>query len=126
MRRESPSHQGLRACAEAQYVCRACCIGHDHAHLVLGRHERDPEVVSGHLKAQAIRELTSRGIHPLAGFTGKRGGLPTPWGEGCWKVFIDDEAQLRSAIKYVNHHPKKEGLSDQDWEFVARREVIQL
>jgi hypothetical protein len=97
-----------RACAEAQYVCRACCIGHDHAHLVLGRHDRDPEVIAGHLKSQATRQLTAHGIHPLIGYTGKRGGLPTPWSEGCWKVFIDGESQLTAAIRYVNRHPKKE------------------
>lgn len=106
-----------RASTEAQYLCLACCIGHDHAHLVLGRHDRDPEVIAGHLKSNATRELTSLGIHPLNGFTGKRGGLPTPWSEGCWKVFIDDEAQLGSAIKYVQRHPQKEGLPAQSWDF---------
>jgi hypothetical protein len=107
-----------RACAEADYLRGACCIGHDHAHLVLGRHERDAQVIVGHLKAQATRELTARGIHPLSGYTGKRGGLPTPWSEGCWKVFIDDEDQLAKAIQYVQRHPAKEGLPAQSWEFV--------
>jgi len=108
-----------RACTEAQYMCLACCIGHDHAHLVIQRHDRDPEIIAGHLKSHATRELTSRGIHPLNGYTGKRGGLPTPWSEGCWKVFINDAAQLQSAIRYVQQHPTKEGLATQVWECVA-------
>jgi REP-associated tyrosine transposase len=112
-----------RVCAEPNYPCLACCIGHDHAHLVLGRHERDPEVIAGHLKAQATRELTALGIHPLNGFIGKRGGLPTPWAEGCWKVFIDKQDQLASAMRYVRAHPQKEGLAPQTWSFVQALEI---
>jgi hypothetical protein len=107
-----------RACDEAGYLCYACCIGHDHAHLVLGRHDRDAKVISGPLKAHATRQLTERGIHPLAGYTGKRGGVPTPWGEGCWKVLIDEHRQLLSAIRYVQRHPQKEGLGNQEWAFI--------
>lgn len=108
-----------RACDEAQYRCRACCIGHDHAHLVIARHDRQITVIAGHLKAAATRSLTDSGVHPLTGHTGKRGGLPTPWSEGCWKVFIDDDEQLASAIRYVERHPEKEGLGSQMWEFVV-------
>jgi REP element-mobilizing transposase RayT len=107
-----------RACAEGAYNCFACCIGHDHAHLVLGRHDRDPETIVGHLKSHATRELRQRRIHPLNGHIGKRGGLPTPWSEGCWKVFINDRAQLHAAIAYVQRHPAKEGLPAQDWSFI--------
>jgi hypothetical protein len=107
-----------RACAEGDYLCFGCCIGHDHAHLVLARHDRDPQVIVGHLKSHATRELTARGIHPLCGHVGKRGGLPTPWSEGCWKVFIDDDAQLQAATAYVERHPAKERLAPQDWDWV--------
>lgn len=107
-----------RACAEADYVCRACCIGFDHAHLVLDPHPREIVVIAGHIKSHATRELTQRGLHPLNGFIGKRGGLPTPWSEGCWKVFLDTSDQVRAATAYVERHPRKEGLSDQKWGFV--------
>jgi hypothetical protein len=112
-----------RACDEATYICLACCIGHDHAHLVLKRHTRDIEVIAGHLKSNATRALTALNSHPLARHIGKRGGLPTPWSEGCWKVFIDDEAQLRGAIAYVERHPGKEGLPTQHWDFVRPNRV---
>ena len=107
-----------RACVEANYVCCACCIGFDHAHLVFDAHPREMTVIAGHLKAQATRELTQREIHPLAGFIGKRGGLPTPWSEGCWKVFLDTPDHVRAAVAYVERHPQKEGLNDQAWSFV--------
>ncbi len=108
-----------RACAEADYHCSACCIGHDHAHLVLRRHPRDPRTIAGHLKAHATRELTQQAIHPLATYTGKRGGAPTPWSEGCWTVFIDNADQLHAAMRYVQQHPIKEGLAAQTWEWVG-------
>jgi REP element-mobilizing transposase RayT len=109
-----------RACAEADYHCFACCIGHDHAHLILRRHERDPLIIAGHLKAHATRELTRQNIHRLATFIGKRGSAPTPWSEYSWNVFIDDDAQLHAAIRYVQQHPSKEGLSRQTWEWTTR------
>ena len=51
-------------------------------------------------------------------YIGKRGGLPTPWSEGCWKVFIDTKEQCAAAIAYVERHPVKEGLPKKRWPFV--------
>ena len=107
-----------RACGDGHYVCLACCIGHDHAHLVIEQHAREPDVIVGHLKSHATRAMTELGIHPLTGYIGKRGGLPTPWSEGCWKVFIDTKEQCAAAIAYVERHPVKEGLPEQRWPFV--------
>jgi hypothetical protein len=109
-----------RSCVEGEYRCFACCIGYDHAHLVIQRHTREMTVIAGHLKAGATRALAERNIHPLMNHIGKRGGAPTPWSEGCWKVFIDSDEQLSKATAYVELHPGKEGLSAQNWGFVAR------
>ena len=110
-----------RACTEGHYVCFACCIGHDHAHLVIQRHQRDPETIAGHLKSHATRGLTHRGLHPLNGHIGKRGGLPTPWSEGAGRYSSTTTPNSNAAIRYVERHPQKEGLAIQDWEFVANR-----
>jgi hypothetical protein len=107
-----------RAIREADYPCKACCIGHDQAHLLLGRHDRDATIIAGHLKSHATRELTARGVHPLANFVCKRGTTPTPWSEGCWKVFIDDQRQVGTAVGYVDQHADEEGLPRQRWSFV--------
>ncbi|HZZ41344.1 MAG TPA: hypothetical protein VFE58_00265 [Tepidisphaeraceae bacterium] len=107
-----------RACAESNYHCLACCIGHDHAHLVFDRHSREIPVIAGHLKSAATRELTTLNLHPLTNFTGKRGGLPTPWSEGSWKVFLTTPNHLQTAITYVQQHPLKERLPIQRWNFV--------
>ncbi len=108
------------ACEDADYRCVACCIGHDHAHLAILKHHREITTIAGHLKAYATRALTAAAVHPLHGHFGKRGGLPTPWSEGCWKVFVDNPTQLVAAIGYITRHPDKEGLRAQRWSFLAQ------
>ena len=104
----------------AGYSVLAGCIGHDHAHLVLGRHARTVEQIARHLKSKATMHLTRAGLHPLRGYLLPTGAAPTPWAEKCWSVFINDVPQLRAAIRYVERHPAKEGLSAQRWSFLGQ------
>ena len=62
--------------------------------------------------------LTRSDVHPLRAYHKPDGTVPTPWSEGIWSVFINDEDQLISAIRYLERHPEKEGLPRQDWPFV--------
>jgi REP element-mobilizing transposase RayT len=107
------------AIAEAGYVIRAACIGHDHSHLVVERHARTIEEIARHLKSKATMALTRAGIHPLRNYATNRGTVPTPWTAKCWSVFVNDDAQLMAAIRYVERHPMKEGLAPQLWSFVT-------
>jgi hypothetical protein len=107
------------AVSTAGYNVLAGGIGYDHAHLVIERHRRLIEQIAQHLKAKATMHLTSAGIHPLQRFATARGAAPTPWSVGCWSVFINAEDQLRAAIRYVQRHPRKEGLPLQTWGFLA-------
>lgn len=116
--RESIGDGFALAATEGSYRIRACCIGYDHAHIVVERQERDIEKIVAHLKSKASMQVTLAGIHPMANFA-ENSRIPTMWGEGCWKVFIDDLAQLHAAIAYVERHPIKEGLSAQQWKFVV-------
>jgi REP element-mobilizing transposase RayT len=106
-----------RAVEEGNYVVHACCIGYDHAHLVIARHSRTIERISGHFKSKSSMALRAAGCHPLACHP-KGDTIPSPWSDGSWSVFINDEAQARSAIDYVTRHPMKEGLTAQQWAFV--------
>ena len=106
------------AVLEGGYYVLACCIGHDHAHLVVGGHERTIERIASHLKSKATMYLTKSDLHPLRSFRKPDGAVPTPWSEGIWSVFINDDAQLAAAIQYVQRHPEKEGLPSQSWPFV--------
>jgi len=107
------------AVEEAGYAVLGGCVGHDHAHLVLVRHDRPAERVAQHLKARATMALSRGGRHPLAGHQAAGGAVPTPWAAGCWKVFIDDAAHLRAAIRYVERHPLKEDLPAERWTFLT-------
>jgi len=105
-----------RAIAESEYKVHACCVGHDHAHLVMARHSRTIEQIATHLKSRATMALTREGVHPLRSFGNP---MPTPWVAGAWSVFVNDPAQLTAAVRYVERHPIKEGLPAQQWGFLS-------
>jgi REP element-mobilizing transposase RayT len=108
-----------QAVREAGCLIHACCIGHDHSHAVLGRHERRIERIASHLKSKATMAMTRAGVHPLAEFRRPDDTIPSPWSDGIWSVFINDVDQLRAAIAYVERHPEKEGLAAQVYPFVT-------
>ena len=52
-----------QAVRESAYAILACCIGNDHAHLVVARHARTIEQIATHLKSKATMSLNrSEGI----------------------------------------------------------------
>ena len=112
-----------KAVTESSYEVLACCIGHDHAHLVVARHARTIEQIASHLKSKATMSLTRADVHPLRACRKPDGTVPTPWSEGIWSVFINDEEQLSAAIRYVLRHPETEGLPMRNWPFVRPARV---
>ena len=125
VRFDGPMHAAMalgfaEACEKSGVVLHACAIGHDHVHVIVARHETlTIERVVSSLKSAATRRLSADRLHPLARYASDDDAAPTPWSEGCWKVFINDEAQLHSAIAYVVRHPMKEGLAAQPWDFLV-------
>src|SRR5690349_9502436 len=90
--RESIATGFARVCEEFGFVVHACAIGFDHVHIVTARDpQRTIENVVAVLKARATSQMKSDGTHPMRRYD----PVPTPWGKGCWSVFIDDEEQLR-------------------------------
>jgi REP element-mobilizing transposase RayT len=108
-----------RAATEGGYPIHACAILDDHAHLVLGRHDRLISQIVAHLKARATQQLSAEGLHPLARYSDKDGATPTPWARKYWKVFIDRVGWVRNAIDYVNGNPEKEGKRRQHWKMIV-------
>jgi hypothetical protein len=45
--------------------------------------------------------------------------MPSLWEEGLWKVFLDDDANIKAAINYVEQNPVKEGKPLQRWSFLT-------
>ena len=80
------------------------------------------QIVS-HLKSRATRELRARGIDPMQQFRDPDGSIPSPWGGGLWKVYINNPEHYQAAIRYVENNPAKEGKEQQRWSFVVPWEV---
>ena len=112
-----------QAVREGRYQLHALCIGHDHSHAVVGRHVRTIERIAGHLKSKATMALTRADVHPLRAFRTPAGVMPSPWSEGVWSVYINEEEHLRDAMEYVRRHPIKEGLSAQHYSFLVAAPV---
>ena len=100
----------------------ACAILAEHVHLVIARHTYHVEQAVVLLKGEASRMLSERNIHPMAKFPRRKERLATCWARGEWKVFLNDAADLKRAIAYVEGNPAKEGLRSQTWPFVSEPE----
>ena len=101
------------------YRIHAFAILPEHGHLVLGRHHYKVEQVVRRLKQAAGKQLELDELHPFAGLVARRGALPTPFAAKCWHCFIDTDEYTRSAIRYVERNPQKEGKPRQKWSFVV-------
>jgi len=113
--------QGFAKAVEASgYGVLACAVMPEHVHVVVRRHEQDVERMVGHLKGRASKRMEESGVHPMMEF--RRGDeIPSPWAEGCWKVFLDGAGDIERAAKYVEENPLREGMKRQEWYFLEHR-----
>jgi len=100
-----------RAFAESSRTCVACSILPQHVHLILGETERPINQVISHLKARATNRLREARHWP--------DDRPI-WARGSWRVFLDSDDQIATAIAYVEANPEKEGKPPQRWSFVRK------
>jgi REP element-mobilizing transposase RayT len=105
--------------AKSGVVMRACSILPEHVQLVILRHTYKIESIVNLLNGAATRSLIAEEIHPLAAHRTAKGSYPKAFARGQWKCFIDNQAYLRSAIRYVEENPIKEGMRRQVWRCVA-------
>lgn len=103
------------AIARSGYCFYACSILPEHVHAVLARSRYHIEYVVGQLKGEATKQLKRDGLHPF----GQLADPPSPWGRNCWKVYLNTEAAIRRAIRYVEQNPVKEGKPLQHWSFAT-------
>ncbi len=97
----------------------ACVILPEHAHLVIARHDYPVERVVNLLKGQSTRRLIQESLHPFVAHPTPTGRPPKMWGRGHWKVYLDSDADIRRAIRYVRDNSAKEGKRPQRWSFVT-------
>jgi REP element-mobilizing transposase RayT len=96
----------------------ACVVLPGHVHLVVGKLRYPVERFVNRLKGGATRQLIADGVHPLLD-RAKSGKVPTVWGRGLRKVYLNSETEVRQRIKYVEDNPLKEGKPRQRWSFVV-------
>jgi REP element-mobilizing transposase RayT len=101
----------------------ACSILPEHVHLVVARHTYPVEQIANLLKGEATRQLLAEDLHPLAAWKRAGGRVPGCWARGEWKVFLDSEAAILRAIRYVEQNPVKDGKPLQSWPFVTPYQV---
>jgi REP element-mobilizing transposase RayT len=95
----------------------ACAILPDHVHVVVRASRRNPRRVVGHLKREAALQLLAEQMHPFQ--RDAKGKLPSCWAENSWCVYLDELADVRRAIQYVELNPVKEGKPKQRWSFIT-------
>ncbi len=104
---------------KSRYTLWACSILPEHVHLVVARHTYDVEQICTLLKGEATKQLKAGALRPLAKHQRADGKLPPVWAEKQWKVYLDNEEAIETAIQYVEQNPVKEGRPQQQWPFVT-------
>jgi REP element-mobilizing transposase RayT len=97
----------------------ACAILPEHVHLVIARHTCKVEQIVNLLKGAATQALLAEGLHPFVDQRKPNGQIPTCWAGKGWKVFLDTQADIQRAIRYVEENPLKEGKPPQRWSLVT-------
>lgn len=91
------------------YTVWACFVGTNHAHLCIRYHRDKYEEMFAHLTAQSRTSLCANNLvsdaHPV-------------WANRPYSVFLHSPDDIRRVITYIEKNAVKEGLSDQQWDFV--------
>ena len=112
-----------QAVAESNYIVRACSIMPDHVHAVVDRHEHPAELIIGHFKKNATRQLLNSGLHPMQDAMEREHKRISCWTSRGWKVFLDSPQDIDRAVRYVNNNPIRAGFKAQHWNFVTAHSV---
>jgi REP element-mobilizing transposase RayT len=112
--------RGFAAYAERSEVAvHACAIMPDHIHIVIDGYAASVDPIVVQLKGAATRQLIAEDLHPFMGALDRRGRRPSAFARGCWKVYLDDDADVERSIRYVEQNPIRAGFSPQRWRFVT-------
>ena len=103
----------------------ACSILPEHVHFILARHRYRIEQAANLLKGEATRRLLEKSLHPMKHFQNtEKDRSPSVWGEGQWKVYLEDEEAIENAIRYVKQNPIREDKPPQHWSYVTAYEGL--
>lgn len=94
--------------SQTPYTLHACAVMPEHVHLVVGYSPRNVRKIVSHCKSEATRSLRSQGW-----FLDR-----SPWTDHGWNVYLNSEADVLRAIRYVQNNPLREGKRRQTWRCV--------
>jgi len=98
----------------------AAAVMPDHAHLVVARDaDISAEMLADLFKGRATSFLKRAGLHPFADRPYCDGRLPSPWARKAWSVFLDSQAGVVRAVRYVEANPVRAGLRPQRFRFLT-------
>ena len=103
----------------SSYTVWACAILPEHVHVVLARHTYPVEQMAKLLKASATYHLRHEKQHPFQPDSPDTKPLRSVWAESQWKVYLNNEEHIETAIRYVEENPGREGKPCQTWSFVT-------
>ncbi len=107
------------AVRKSGFAIWACSILPDHVHLVIARHKFRVEQIANLLKGEATKEIKRMLLHPHSLHANASSKVPSMGAERHWKVYLDSEAAIDDAIRYVEENPLKENKPRQNWSFVT-------
>ena len=93
------------------YTIWACAVLRNHAHLVVKRHKHAYEVMW-----RSFAGAAGESLRVVADLPARH----RVWGERPFSRFLYTPDDIQRRIDYVNDNPEKEGLSAQNWGFVAK------
>lgn len=91
------------------YTCYACAVLRNHTHFVMRTHRDDSFTMLCELASHSIDVLHDATLVP---------DDHQVWANRPYKVFLKNDAQIRSRIAYVENNPIKEGLPPQRYDWV--------
>ena len=105
--------------AKSGYTIWACSILPEHTHLIIARHSYKVEQIANLLKGAATSQVIKDNCHPLQCYATAGQRPPRMWAEHEWKVYLDSEEGIKTAVRYVEDNPVKEDRPAQKWDFVT-------
>jgi hypothetical protein len=86
----------------------------NHLHIVIRTHRDRSETMLDNFASATLEALHDCQLVPA--------GHPV-WSDRSYKVFLKTRDAVRTRIDYVKRNPRKEGIAEQNWDFVVPFEL---
>jgi len=89
--------------------------------MVIARCGRKATQASSAISKAALRQQLEAEGPPSVGQLSAGGWIlsPSPWASRAWRVYLNNEREVRRAISYVEQNPIRDGKPPQKWSIVV-------